>query len=601
MAQNDDEAGAKAFRRIFHASDLRGCNHIPRDSNHKKIAQSLIENELGRNSGIGAANDDGKGLLSGHQIPATLVVRAMVLSQMIGGKASVAVLQAFESLLRCNHELRYRAHRCRLETDPSTLNFLIARPCLTSEFPKMSKPKPPLSRIPAVEKVLNALKKSDFQSRLPQPLVTELVRQEISELREQVRAGTVEPGEFEEIVGEIRQKLAALERSRLQPVINGTGVIIHTNLGRSPLSSAAGDAIREIGTGYSNLELDLDSGDRGKRGGYLERCLALLCQAEAATVSNNCAAALILILKHLANGERNEVVISRGELVEIGGGFRVPAIMETSGAKLREVGATNKTSLEDYEQAIGPQTGMLLKVHRSNFYMEGFVDEPSTEELVELGRKHGIPVVEDLGSGAMIRTDELAPIQREPTAAEVLARGVDLVCVSGDKLFGGPQAGIIAGRADLVAGLKKEPFFRALRCDKLILTGLQAVVTEYLNHPGDSTPDLPLTRMLSAQIETDLKPRAERLLEKLNHDAVAIGEGISRCGGGTMPKAQIPSLTLDLRPANLSLTKLAERLRKGSPPVMGYTAEDGYKIDLRTVHPDQDEALAAAIIAALGN
>ncbi len=457
----------------------------------------------------------------------------------------------------------------------------------------------PMSQIPAVEKVLNALENDDSLPNLPRPLVTQVVREEISALRENVRENQAEAGEFGEIVAQLRKKLKALHRSRLQPVINGTGVMIHTNLGRSPLSSGAAQAIRDIGVGYSNLELNLESGERGKRGGYLERCLALLCEAEAATVANNCASALILILKHLANGERNEVVISRGELVEIGGGFRVPEIMETSGAVLREVGATNKTALRDYERAIGPETGMLLKVHRSNFYIEGFTDEPGTEDLVELGRKFGIPVVEDLGSGAMVQTDALAPIPHEPTAAEVLAKGVDLVCVSGDKLFGGPQAGIIAGRADLVAGLKKEPFFRALRCDKLILTGLQSVVGEYLSQTGDSVPNLPLTRMLAETVD-DLRPRAEKLLKPLAKlGVVSIGQGIARCGGGTMPKAEIPSLTLDIRPKKSSLAQLAERLRKGDPPVMGYTAEDCFKIDLRTVFPDQDEALAATLKAVL--
>jgi len=463
----------------------------------------------------------------------------------------------------------------------------------------MSEPKPsPLRRIPAVEKVLRTLEADPGRSCLPRVLQTEVVREELSALRNEARDGR-EVGDFDAVVGRIRRRLESLQRSRIQPVINGTGVLIHTNLGRSPLSPAAAEAIRAIGTSYSNLELDLDSGERGKRGGYLERALALLCGAEAATVVNNCASALILILKHLATGDRNEVVISRGELVEIGGGFRVPEIMETSGALLKEVGATNKTSLRDYERAIGPQTGMLLKVHRSNFYMEGFVDEPSTEALVALGRKHGIPVVEDLGSGAMMRTDELAPIPREPTAAEVLGRGVDLVCVSGDKLLGGPQAGVILGRKGLVAGIKKEPFFRALRCDKLILTGLQEVIDEYLRCGGERRPDLPLARMLAEDVETHLRPRARRLVRKLKGIDVRIGSGIARCGGGTMPKAEIPSLTLDLQPEGMSLSKLARLLREGTPPVMGYVAEDSYRIDLRTVFPGQDEALVGRLLEIL--
>ena len=239
---------------------------------------------------------------------------------------------------------------------------------------------------------------------------------------------------------------------------------------------------------------------------------------------------------------------------------------------------------------------MLLKVHRSNFWMDGFIGEPTTEELVELGKKHGIPVVEDLGSGAMIQTDSLAPIPHEPTAAEVLKRGVDLVCVSGDKLFGGAQAGIIAGRADLVAGLKKEPFFRALRCDKMILTAMQTVVSEYL--AATDKPNLPLPTMLSLKPE-DLQPRAEKIIAELGSDIpVWIGEGIARCGGGTMPKAEIPSLTLDFRPENMSLDKLAKRLREGNTPVMGYKSDDAYRIDLRTIFPEQDADLIENLKAA---
>jgi L-seryl-tRNA(Ser) seleniumtransferase len=451
----------------------------------------------------------------------------------------------------------------------------------------------PYARIPAVDKVLVALDKAGGLPPLPQPLITKLVRDTVGEMREKVKKGELEVGEFEETLAMIRGLIDSLYRSRIHPVINATGVCIHTNLGRSPLAPQVVEAIAGVGRNYNNIELNLDSGERGKRGGYLETCVATLIDAEAATVTNNCAAALILMLKHLANGEKNEVVISRGELVEIGGGFRVPEIMEASGAKLVEVGATNKTTLSDYENAIGPKTGMLLKVHRSNFWMGGFTEEPSTEDLVDLGKKHGLAVVEDLGSGAMVRTEDLAPIPHEPSATEVLRRGVDLVCVSGDKLFGGPQAGIIAGRADLVAGIKKEPFFRALRCDKMILTGLQETVSAYLS-AGSEDPDLPLISMLSASVENDLRPRAEAIHGKLNELEsldVRIVETIARCGGGTMPKAEIPSLALDLRPNNISVTHLAAGLRKTAVPIMGYTAEDGYRLDLRTVFPEQDSIL----------
>lgn len=273
----------------------------------------------------------------------------------------------------------------------------------------------PLSAIPAVEKVLHALETGDLPP-VPRPLLTDVVRNELDAIRERVRQGDqTEAPDPDIVIQEIRQRVFSLYRSRIQPVINGTGVIVHTNLGRSPLSKSAAETMRVIATSYNNLELDLDSGERGKRGAYLERTLALLCEAEAATVVNNCASALVLILKHLANGRKNRVIISRGELVEIGGGFRVPKILEASGAVLHEVGATNKTSLEDYEEAIEEKTGMILKVHRSNFYMEGFVNEPSTEELVALGKERGIPVVEDLGSGAMLQTERLAAIPHEPS------------------------------------------------------------------------------------------------------------------------------------------------------------------------------------------
>ncbi|MEM9282522.1 MAG: L-seryl-tRNA(Sec) selenium transferase [Verrucomicrobiota bacterium] len=457
----------------------------------------------------------------------------------------------------------------------------------------------PFARIPAVDKLLSALEKCEQLPPLPQPLVTSTVRRFVESLRESVKGGLQEVAEFDDIVATIVGQLNSMHRSRIHPVINGTGVCIHTNLGRSPLSPSAVEALTGVGRFYNNIELNLDSGERGKRGGFLESCLATLTEAEAATVTNNCAAALILMLKHLANGEKNEVVISRGELVEIGGGFRVPEIMEASGARLVEVGATNKTSLEDYEKAIGPKTGMLLKVHRSNFWMDGFTEEPSTEELVELGRAHGLPVVEDLGSGAMVRTEELAPIPHEPTANEVLKRGVDLVCVSGDKLFGGPQAGIIAGRADLVAGIKKEPFFRALRCDKLILTGLQETVLEYLNRVGEEKPDLPLAKMLSAEVEGDLRPRGEAILKALSKDGIEAGlvETIARCGGGTMPKAEIPSLALEFRPQGMKLPAMAKKLRVMELPVMGYVAEDCFRIDLRTVFPEQDAILTENLLA----
>src|SRR4029077_2407202 len=249
--------------------------------------------------------------------------------------------------------------------------------------------------------------------------------------------------DFAAIVDLVQASLEKLRASRIQPVINGTGVVIHTNLGRSPLPQGAGETLRNTASSYNNLELDLTTGDRGTRGVYLERALALLAQAEAATVVNNCAAAVVLIVRHFIE-KKNEVIISRGELVQIGGGFRIGEILKASGAKLREVGATNKTTLPDYARGIGKETALILKVHRSNFFMSGFVESPSTADLATLARKKRVPFVEDLGSGAMLATEQIGLHHHEPTPVEALKEGVDLVCFSGDKLFGGPQAGIIA-------------------------------------------------------------------------------------------------------------------------------------------------------------
>ncbi|MDC0504360.1 L-seryl-tRNA(Sec) selenium transferase, partial [Verrucomicrobiales bacterium] len=319
-------------------------------------------------------------------------------------------------------------------------------------------------------------------------------------------------------------------------------------------------------------------------------------------VVNNCASALILILRlFTANTGKKEVLISRGELVEIGGGFRVPEIMEASGATLREVGATNKTSLDDYARAIGPETAMLLKVHRSNFWMEGFVDSPTTEEMAALAHEHGLAMVEDLGSGAMVDTGQLAPIEHEPLANEILKRGVDLVCFSGDKIFGGPQAGMIAGKAELIAGLKKEPFFRALRCDKLILTLLECTAQAYLDARATSSiPSLPLLDMLQLTVDS-LRERGEAMGKELAGLPVdwSLGESTAQVGGGTMPKSAIPSVTLDLKAHGLKAPVLAKRLRRQALPLMGYIAEDLFRLDLRTVFPRQDAQVVNAITLAL--
>src|SRR5438093_3384670 len=349
-----------------------------------------------------------------------------------------------------------------------------------------------LRSLPAVEKVLQSLGEVD----VPRPVVVGVVRRELAELRSEKQIP-----DFDAVLARIRSSLDVLRRSRILPVINGTGVIVHTNLGRSPLGPAVVETLQAIAANYNNLEFDLSGGERGSRAAYLEHNLALLCGAEAATVVNNCAAALVLILRHFTSGERKEVIISRGELIQIGGGFRIPEILEASGARLREVGTTNKTSLNDYRHAIDKPTAMILKVHRSNFFMGGFVESPATEEIAVLAKKKRLPLVEDLGSGALVETEKLADLEHEPTPDEAMKRGVDLVCFSGDKLLGGPQAGIIAGKARRVAALKHEPVFRALRCDKLILSALQTTVDLYLSdRAADSIPALALLRVSSDEL-----------------------------------------------------------------------------------------------------
>ena len=454
-----------------------------------------------------------------------------------------------------------------------------------------------LRELPSVETLTQSLA---IDCTLPRALITSFVQREINSFRKLILNGA-SPSR-DEMSEQIKQSLDAFAASRLQPVINATGVVIHTNLGRSPLGANAAAKLTEIATGYCNLEFNLPEGNRGKRGGYLEEALASLLVTEAATTVNNCAAALVLILRALCTSDKNEVIVSRGELVEIGGGFRIPEILETSGAKLVEVGATNKTHLTDYKKAITAKTAMILKVHRSNFYIGGFTDEVSALELSELAHQRNIPVVEDIGSGAMMNTDELAPIDHEPTPQNALNQGIDLVCFSGDKLLGGPQSGIIAGKSELIAKLKKEPFFRAVRCDKLILTVLQECIDTYLlSHSELSQTSIPTLDFISCQPEI-LKKRAESIIAKLPADIqklCTIEDSIARTGGGTMPKSEIPSCKITLSPENISVTKLAKLFRLGSdktPAIVGTIEDNRFHLDLSTIFPQQDEVIGQAIL-----
>jgi len=436
-------------------------------------------------------------------------------------------------------------------------------------------------QIPAVSKVLEQVAAAD----LPRPLVVQTIREELAQARHaKKRSG--------DPIEAIQVALDRLRHSRLQPVINGTGIIVHTNLGRTPLAPEALNALVDVGRTYNNLEFDLNSGARGGRGQYLERALAALCQAEAACVVNNCAAALVLIVHHFTR-LRPEVIISRGELVQIGGGFRVGEILEAAGATLREVGATNKTSLSDYGRAITAKTAMILKVHRSNFFMSGFVASPSTADLAKLARTKKIPIVEDVGSGAVAGSEEFGLREHEPTPLEALRAGVDLVCFSGDKLFGGPQAGIIAGKQRLISALKGEPLFRALRCDKLIFAALQSTVDFHL---VGSTSEIPTIAFLRIS-KDELRARAAAILARLRGlpPQIAIGRGSVKVGGGTLPRSMLSSITIDIFPESCSVQDFASILRRSIPPVIGYIANGRFKLDLRTIFPHQDDAVVDAI------
>jgi L-seryl-tRNA(Ser) seleniumtransferase len=439
-----------------------------------------------------------------------------------------------------------------------------------------------LRQIPSVDRILREI----GETELPRPALLALVRRHLAELRKS-HANALDANQ---LVAQIKASIDDLLRARLQPVINGTGIIIHTNFGRSPMSEAIASRIAQIASRYNNLEFDLSTGERRGRAAYLEHNLAALCGAEAATVVNNCAAALVLVLRHFASSEpRRQVIISRGELVQIGGGFRIPEILEASGAILREVGTTNKTSLSDYARAINKQTAMILKVHRSNFFMDGFVESADTSALAALAKKHRVPFVEDLGSGAMFDIDG------EPTPSQVLKLGVDLVSFSGDKLLGGPQAGVIAGKAKLVAKLKRDPLFRALRCDKLVFAALQATIDLHLSGRAH---EIPIVAMMRESNDT-LSRRAATIVDALR-DAnvdVKVGAGKSQTGGGSLPRKVIPSVTIDIRPRGAGVGDLATALRRANPPIVGYVSGGAFKIDLRTVFESQDQVIVDALRA----
>jgi len=425
------------------------------------------------------------------------------------------------------------------------------------------------------------------------PLAVEAARRVLALAREEIRAGG-EPGDLRQ---RVEAELADARRPRLRRVLNATGVIVHTNLGRAPLPDSALERLREVGRCYSNLEYDLRTGARGSRQDHVAAILRRLTGAEAALVVNNNAASVLLALAALAEGR--EVLVSRGELIEIGDSFRIPDVLARSGARLVEVGTTNRTRAADYERAVGLDTALILRVHQSNFRVVGFAEQPSTAELAAVAARHGLPLVDDLGSGVLRDTVLLAPDRAreagqaarndEPSAQETLSAGADLVCFSGDKLLGGPQAGIVVGRAELVERLRRHPLQRALRADKLTLAALEGTLGLYLE-PERAMREIPVLRMLTEPSEA-VRARAERLAALTGG---AVEETVARVGGGALPLAELPSFACGVE------EELAEPLRECEPPVVAVVREGRCLLDCRTLADGDLDEVAAAVVRARG-
>lgn len=462
-----------------------------------------------------------------------------------------------------------------------------------------------LRQMPSVDEVLRSVKLAEAIEREGRAATGEAVRTVIARLRVEISKGNLDEsglaialtGLTDAVERELQQSLDY----SLKRVINATGVILHTNLGRAPLSAESVRHIADIAFGYSNLEFDIQSGQRGHRDVHVQRLFQRIFAPHEyydgalpqTIVVNNCAAAVLLALNTLANG--GEVIVSRGELVEIGGGFRVPEVMEKSGGILREVGTTNRTRIADYENAISERTKLLLRVHRSNFAMVGFTEQPSTEELVALGRKHKIPVMEDLGNGLLVDLAAVG-VNGEYGMRDSLRAGMDVVCASGDKLLGGPQAGIIAGRPELVNQMRANPLFRALRVDKLTYAALEATLLAYIREDYSAIPAL---RMIFTSAE-EIRTRCESLLSKVGTllgVTLEVSRSESVIGGGTAPTATLPTYVIVIASQNHSAEELQEHLRRQNPPVISRIEEDRLLLDLRTVCVEEEPKLLDAVKA----
>lgn len=452
--------------------------------------------------------------------------------------------------------------------------------------------------LPSVSQLLENPQLKQMVETVNHNVVVDGVRSFLDELREQVgnAAEEVSIPSANELAEKIADWLKSEEKPYLRPVINGTGIILHTGLGRAPLSRDALDAISEISEGYASVEVDLKTGDRGQRIKSVERLLCELTGAEAAAVVNNNAAATMLTLSAIASG--TEVIVSRGQLIEIGGSYRLPDVMECSGAKLREVGTTNKTHLADYERAISEETGALLKVHPSNFEVVGFTKTVSTRELVQLASRHNLPVIDDVGSGALIDFSQFG-LMDEPVVGESIKDGADVVLFSGDKLIGGPQCGIIIGKRKYIDKVLKNPLMRAMRVDKMTLAALAATLRAYRN-PESAQQEIPILRMLSMPIE-NLHLRADKIAKQISHlpsvGTCDIVEDQAMLGGGSLPTQKIPTWCIAISTPDQSINSLANRLRQSNPSVIGRVQKDRLFIDMRTVQPSQDADLVAVFEA----
>jgi L-seryl-tRNA(Ser) seleniumtransferase len=446
----------------------------------------------------------------------------------------------------------------------------------------MQEKKTLLEKLPSVDEVLKSEQGLEWLNIYPRKYVLQGIREVIDLRRKMILEGDIADLSDGSFVPEIAHTVERLSSFSLKPLINATGVVIHTNLGRSILSGKILENIKRVSEGYSNLEYDIDRGKRGKRYTHIKRVLREITGAEDALVVNNNAAAVLLSLNTLAKGK--EVIVSRGELVEIGGSFRIPDVMRASGAILREVGTTNKTHLFDYEKAINENTALILKVHKSNYRITGFSEEVPIEDLVKTGAQHHIPVMFDLGSGCLI---DLKPfgIHDEPVVRDIVKSGIDLTTFSGDKLLGGPQGGVIVGKSEYIAEIQSNPMTRAVRIDKLTLAGFEATLMEYIDEEK-ALQNIPTLRMLLQKPE-EIKVRANRIAKGLRREVrnadIAVLQDTSRAGGGSLPEIDLPTYVVSIRSEKLPVNEFEERLRKGNPPIIARIRENSLIIDARTV------------------